>query len=112
MSIHHRSSSRIPLALTVNIKHKGKYIGSTSTRNINPFGAFIELSATELGANDFVELHFLDKQQKRTYLKQKGLIMHRNKEGVGVMFAHDLDEFRTLLAREAGTVNANSEQSG
>lgn len=111
MSIHHRSNSRIPLALPVNVKHMGKYMGPTATRNVNPYGAFIELSTSELGSNDFVELHFLDKHKKRTYVKQKGLIMHRSKEGVGVLFAHDKDEFRTMLEREADAVTNNTRRA-
>lgn len=105
MSIHHRSSGRIPLELDVDVRHRGKYIGSTSTRDISPFGAFIELSATDLATDDFVEMHFLDKRRKNKYLLQKGLIMHRNKDGVGVLFAHDKDEFRNLLERESAAVN-------
>jgi phosphoenolpyruvate synthase/pyruvate phosphate dikinase len=105
MSIHHRSSGRIPLELDVKIRHKGKHMGSTFTRNITPYGAFIEFSATGLAADDFIEIHFLDKHKQITSLLQKGLIMHRNKEGVGVLFAHDKNEFRTMLERETAAVN-------
>jgi hypothetical protein len=105
MSIHHRSSGRLPLALDVDIRHRGKYIGSTSTRDISPFGVFIKLRATDLAEDDFLEMHFLDKFKKKRYLLQKGLIMHRNKEGFGVLFSHDKDEFRNLLERETAAVN-------
>lgn len=110
MSIHHRSSGRIPLTLDVKVRHRGKYIGFTSTRDISPYGVFIELSATDLTTNDFVEMHFLDKHKKNRYLLQKGLIMHRNKEGVGVLFAHDKDEFRTMIEKENAAVNGNKVQ--
>ncbi|MFT6896086.1 MAG: hypothetical protein ACJA13_000483 [Paraglaciecola sp.] len=108
MSFHHRSSGRIPLTLDVDVRHKGKYIGSTSTRDISPFGVFIELYATDLAADDFLEMHFLDKDRKNKYLLQKGLIVHRNKEGFGVLFAHDKVEFRNLLERETAAVNSDT----
>ncbi|MFQ3219091.1 MAG: hypothetical protein ACI8R9_001559 [Paraglaciecola sp.] len=108
MSFHHRSSKRTELALDVDVRHRGKYIGSTCTRDISPFGVFIELSSTHLAADDFLEIHFLDKRKKNQYLLQKGLIVHRNKDGFGVLFSHDKDEFRHLLKRETPEINSDT----
>ncbi|MFQ3234784.1 MAG: hypothetical protein ACI9C4_000335 [Paraglaciecola sp.] len=105
MSFHHRSSRRKTLMLDVDVRHRGKYIGSTSTRDISPFGVFIECFATDLVVNDFLEMHFLDMDKKNKYLLQKGLIVHCNKEGFGVIFSHDKDEFRNLLKKETATHN-------
>ncbi|MFT4939504.1 MAG: hypothetical protein ACI88A_002547 [Paraglaciecola sp.] len=100
MSIHHRTGTRIPLVLDVEIQHMGKKLGTSCTRNINPYGAFIELPSEDLVINDFVEIHFKDKQKKDSYLLQKGLVKHRGKEGIGVLFAYDKEEFRAMLEKE------------
>jgi hypothetical protein len=97
MTLYHRSSSRLPLSIDVNVFHMGKNLARTHTRNINPFGAFIELPTVKLAINDFVELHFIDQEHHQEYLVQKGLVMHRAADGVGVLFAYDSAEFRKML---------------
>lgn len=106
MSLHHRTYTRIPLALDVEINFKGENIGHAFTRDINLFGAFIELSKPELVTSDFVKIYFTQKNEDHTCVEQKGMVMHYNKEGVGIIFASDSEEFRTMLDQEmnyAGT---------
>ena len=74
MSLNHRTSNRAPLALEVKVRHMGKEMGETCTRNISPFGAFIEMPHPELRPDDFIELYFTDEQQNDAQLLQKGLI--------------------------------------
>lgn len=97
MTLYHRSSSRLPLSIDVNVLHLGRKLAHTHTRNINPFGAFIELPTAKLATDDFVEMHFVDKENGKEHLLQKGLVMHRNEDGVGVLFAYDSAEFRKML---------------
>ena len=107
MGINHRWGSRIPLVFEVEIKHMGKKLATSCTRNINPYGAFIELSTDILKADDFVEVRFLDRQKKDAYILQKGLIKHHGKEGVGLLFAYDSLEFRTMLGNEMANINSS-----
>jgi len=100
MSIHHRTYARIPLVLDVKIKLKGEKLMHACTRNINPFGAFIELSKPEMITNDFVKIYFTDKDENDACVVQKGMVMHRGKDGVGILFASDTEEFRTMLKQE------------
>ncbi|WP_339771870.1 PilZ domain-containing protein [uncultured Paraglaciecola sp.] len=97
MALYHRTSNRTPLTLDVKVRHMGKEIGETCTRNISPFGAFIEMPESELSTDDFVEMYFLDDEKKDAYLLQKGLITHSSHEGIGVLFAYDSAEFREML---------------
>ncbi|MFT4747742.1 MAG: hypothetical protein ACI8XG_001825 [Congregibacter sp.] len=100
MSIHHRTYTRIPLALEVHLQFKGENLGHAFTRNINSFGAFIELPKPELATNDFIKIYFWHKDGTPSCVVQKGMVMHRNKEGVGVIFATDTEEFRNMLLQE------------
>jgi hypothetical protein len=102
MTINHRSGSRVPLTLKVKIRRGGRSIGRFTTRNINPFGAFIEMPDEELSTDDFVEMSFMDKGSN---ILLKGLVKHRDNNGVGVMFAYDLAEFRTMLRQQLATFN-------
>lgn len=106
MSLHHRTYTRIPLALEVYLQFKGENLGHAFTRNINSFGAFIELPKPELVTNDFIKIYFSHKDGTPRCVVQKGMVMHCNKEGVGVIFATDTEEFRNMLLQEmtqAGT---------
>jgi len=97
MTLYHRTSSRLPLSIDVNVFHRGTKLARTHTRNINPFGAFIELPTVELSRDDFVELHFIDREHNKEDLVQKGMVMHRDDGGVGVLFAYDSAKFRRML---------------
>ena len=97
MSIYHRTYTRIPLVLDVQIQFKGEKLGHTFTRNINPFGAFIELPKPELVTDNFVKLYFTDKNEDDVCVVQKGIVIHCSQEGVGIIFAYDTEEFRTML---------------
>ena len=97
MSIYHRTYTRKPLAIDVQVKFKGEKLGHTVTRNVNAFGAFIDLAKHSLVTNDFVEIHFTDKDKDDNCVVQKGMVMHYSEEGVGILFAHDTDEFRAML---------------
>ena len=100
MSLYHRTYTRIPLALDVRVQFKGEKLGHTFTRNVDPFGAFIELPKPEIATNDFVEMLFNDKDNDHASVLQKGMVMHRSNEGVGILFAYDTDEFRAMLVQE------------
>jgi hypothetical protein len=100
MSIYHRTYTRAPLAMNVQLRFKGKKIGLAFTRNVNPFGAFIELSEPKLKVNDFVGVSFINKDKDNTSVTQKGMVVHSNSEGVGLLFAKDTNEFRSMLNQE------------
>ena len=100
MSLHHRTYTRIPLALDVQLQFKGASLGHAITRNINLFGAFIELPEPELVTNDFIKIYFTPKDEDHACIEQKGMVIHCNKEGVGIIFASDTAEFRTMLDQE------------
>ena len=102
MDINHRSSARVPLTLTVTICRRGKSIGRFVTRNINPFGAFIEMPEEALKTDDFVEMSFVDKECS---ILQKGLVKHHDNKGVGVLFAYDFAEFRAMLRQHLAALN-------
>jgi hypothetical protein len=102
MTINHRSSSRVPLALKVKIRRGGKSVGRFITGNINPYGAFIEMPGEELNTDDFVELAFMDRGSN---ILLKGLVKHQDSKGVGVLFAYDLAEFRTMLRQQLASLN-------
>jgi hypothetical protein len=69
--MYHRTYTRIPLTLEVDIQFKGEKLKHAYTRNINPFGAFIELSKSTLVTNDFVRLYFIDKDNGDACVVQK-----------------------------------------
>ena len=98
--MYHRTYTRIPLTLEVDIQFKGEKLKHAYTRNINPFGVFIELPKSELVTNNFVEMYFTNKDQDDTCVVQKGMVMHRSKKGVGILFSSDTEEFRALLNQE------------
>jgi hypothetical protein len=100
MSMYHRTYTRIPLTLEVDIQFKGEKPKHAYTQNINPFGAFIELSKSTLAINDFVRLYFTDKDNGDACVVQKGIVMHCSDDGVGILFAIDNKEFRTMLGHE------------
>jgi hypothetical protein len=100
VSLHHRTYTRIPLALDVQLQFKGANLGHTITRNIHHFGAFIALPEPKLVTNDFIKIYFTRKDKYHACVEQKGMVMHCNKEGVGIIFASDTAEFRTLLNQE------------
>lgn len=97
MSLYHRTYTRIPLTLDVHLQCKGKQLKGAFTRNIDPFGAFIELSSPELKVSDFVRLRFTNKYIGEGCVAQKGIVVHSSDEGVGVLFANDTEEFRSML---------------
>ncbi len=108
MTINHRCSVRIPLRLEVGVYHRGRTVGGFITRNVDPDGAFVEGSDFDLRQNDFIELEFEPEEDKAPCLRQKGLVVHRNLDGIGVFFAHDLAGFRALLATlVAGAASAH-----
>jgi hypothetical protein len=88
----------------------GKKLGTSCTRNINPYGAFIDFTTDKLEINDFVEIHFKGKQKKDSYLLQKGLVKHHGATGIGVLFAYDKKEFRAMLANEIAAQKATGVQ--
>jgi hypothetical protein len=108
--MYHRSSSRLPLSIDVDVLHFGKKVACTHTRNINPFGAFIELPTAQLTTDDFVEMRFVDRENNKEHLLQKGLVMHRRDDGVGILFAYDSVAFRKMLRHKIADV-PNSELS-
>jgi hypothetical protein len=105
MTMYHRSSGRLPLSINVTLIYRGKKVANTHTKNINPFGAFIILPTASLAKDDFVEIHFIDLENKQNQCLQKGLVMHRNKHGVGVLFAYDSGEFRKMLRHKIAVLN-------
>jgi hypothetical protein len=100
MTIYQRTYTRQSLVIDVNVKFKGEKLGHTLTRNIDPFGAFIELLKHGLVINDFIEMHFINKDENNKDVVQKGIVVHCSKEGVGILFAYDTDEFRTMLDKK------------
>ena len=106
MSIYHRTYTRIPLVLDVLVRFKGEKIGHSLTRNINPFGAFIELPKSDLVTNNFVEMYFTNKDPDAACVLQKGMVMHCSQEGVGIIFAYDTEEFRAMLDQKMTTKNS------
>ncbi|GAC30938.1 PilZ domain-containing protein [Paraglaciecola polaris] len=105
MALYHRTSNRAPLTLDVKIRHMGKEVGETYTRNISPFGAFIAMPEPVLNTDDFVEMYFIDGEKADTYLLQKGLITHSSQEGIGVLFAYDSAEFREMLHKRMANIH-------
>ncbi len=97
MSLYHRTYTRIPLVLDVELKFRGKQFKRASTRDVDPFGAFIKLSSPELHVNDFVNLSFFNKYNGDECIAQKGIVVHANNEGVGILFANDSEDFRSML---------------
>nr|WP_297348380.1 PilZ domain-containing protein [uncultured Glaciecola sp.] len=100
MSMYHRTYTRIPLTLEVDIQFKGGKLKRAYTRNINPFGAFIKLPKATLAINDFIKIYFTDKDNGDACVEQKGLVMHSSDDGVGILFASDSKDFRTMLGHE------------
>ncbi|MFT4732188.1 MAG: hypothetical protein ACI89W_001211 [Gammaproteobacteria bacterium] len=98
--MYHRTYTRIPLTLEVDLQFKDGKLRHANTRNIDPFGAFIETSKPTLSTNDFVKIYFTDKNKGGAYLVQKGIVMHCSDDGVGILFASDSSEFRTMLEHE------------
>lgn len=109
MSVYHRTYTRMNFPLNVQVQFKGEIIGQTLTRNINQFGAFIELSEPELETNDFVKIYFINQDDDSPWVVQKGMVMHSSKEGVGVLFASDTQEFRTMLEQEMNNAVPSSQ---
>lgn len=95
MSINHRTYTRLPLNLDLELVFKGENLGHASVRNINQFGAFIELPKPKMQTNDFIKINFTNKD-----LEQKGMVVHVSKEGVGIIFASNSEEFRSMLQQE------------
>jgi hypothetical protein len=100
MSLYHRTNNRTSLALEVQLQFKGKNLGRACTRNINPFGVFIEFPEPELVTDDFVGISFTSKNEDKACALQKGMVMHASKEGIGILFASYNEEFRTMLEQE------------
>jgi hypothetical protein len=75
----------MPTALTTRIHRIGQPGIIGVTRNLSPHGAFVEIDHHTSLENGIIEIEFLDTPLRN--LRLKGLIIHGNNGGVGIMFS-------------------------
>jgi hypothetical protein len=80
--MEHRYSPRVEGALDVEISCRGRHLGRYQTRNISFDGMFLETGAVDLEPNDFLGLRLKAKGQSH---RMRGFVVHRSRDGVGVM---------------------------
>jgi hypothetical protein len=86
----------MPTTLSATVHRTGQSAFNGVTRNLSPYGAFVDIghhtSPLEIG---IVEIEFLEAPLQN--LRIKGLIVHSDNGGIGVMFSDtDLNE-RTAI---------------
>ena len=86
----HRHGLRTPISFSVRIYRRGSLLGTGVARNISRGGLFVELAEVPNGNESFVELEVMSMSARRLSARRlPGLIVHREPNGVGVMFADD-----------------------
>ncbi len=86
----HRHGLRTPVSFSVRVYHHGEYKGSGTARNISRGGVFVELPEGPAINESFIELELMTLNARRHNARRlPGLVVHRQAEGFGVMFADD-----------------------
>lgn len=96
--MEHRHCKRIPTALRTLIHRQGESYIAGITRNLSPDGAFVEISHAAFAHGSGVEIKFIEGVVCN--LQLRGLTVHTNHIGVGIMFS-DFDTTTRYALREA-----------
>lgn len=85
--MEHRLSERRPINLDVLIFHQGLPVGRGRTRNIGLEGMFIETEIRDFSEGTTLDIELnVDGDEGEQRVRLPGLVVHRNREGMGLMF--------------------------
>lgn len=85
--MEHRLSERRPITLDVLIFHQGLPIGRGRTRNIGREGMFIETKKKDFPEGTVLDMELdIDTDKGEQRIRLPALVIHRNREGMGLMF--------------------------
>lgn len=96
--MEHRLSERRPMTLDVLIFHQGLPMGRGRTRNIGREGMFIETEITDFPEGTTLDVEVdVDTGQGEQRVRLPALVIHRNDEGIGLMFLTFVPEIQDIL---------------
>lgn len=94
--MNHRYGSRLAVHIDVVIHQQGKQLGQYQTRDISPYGVFLETGTLDLHLGTSVNLTFILSDQPEERRKIKGLVVRRSFDGAGLMLS---DHYRQIFLR-------------
>lgn len=96
--MEHRLSERRPINLDVLIFYQGLPVGSGRTRNIGHEGMFIETEIRDFPEGTTLDIELdMDSGEGEQRVRLLALIIHRNGEGMGLMFLTLIPEIHDIL---------------
>jgi len=93
--MEHRWNARSPISARVELRTPGGRCLSGRTRNVSPYGMYVETEAASLQPQAFVTVTLRGAQLPPATLP--ALVVHRDRGGLGLMFAdYDRDVMESL----------------
>lgn len=98
-------SRRVRAGLPVRVIYRGRTLGEGEVANVSVEGAFVILpNPSELPVNSGLVLSLLPVLDSAEELLQaSSMVIHRNREGVGVMFGSDSDRSHRFVKEVLAT---------
>jgi hypothetical protein len=99
MGLEHRWSERKPVCLEAIVFHRPLGLRPVKILDIGLEGAFIAAERLDLPVPAIVELTYaIDIEDRKTIYHMNAMVIHRSRDGYGVMFKEfKLEAFRTLM---------------
>ncbi len=95
-----RSSVRLPVHTDVDIQFPGHGFLAARTRDISHKGMFVDTGGIYLPPHALVNVRvWTEYRHQATYFQMLGVVAHRTRRGVGLMYVHGLEKaYRQLQA--------------
>ena len=94
--MNHRYGKRVTVQVEVVMHRHGHELGRYRTRDVSPYGVFLETGPMELDLCVSVDLTFLLSNESADRQMVKGLVVRRTSDGIGFIYA---DHSRQLFTR-------------
>lgn len=96
--MEHRINVRVPKRLNVGLFFVGLDCGEFTASNVGHGGMFLDDCSQVLNEGDFVIVSLQEESVvKATTVSLRALVVHRSREGVGLMWTDSVDETYDLL---------------
>ena len=106
--MNHRYGSRLAVQLDVIIQQQGQQLGRYQTRDISPYGVFLETGTLDIRLGSSLDLTFILSERPEERRHIQGMVIRRTYDGAGIMLSdHYCQIFLSL--KQPGT---KSQQAG
>ncbi len=109
--MNHRQSARWSRQLTAMVFQQGILLGYFKTRNISLQGAYLEKGPAALPLNGTLDVIFMAAAGCLPKCAVKALVVHKENEGTGIMFASNDQEILHNLRQVLFTVAPGNQSS-